>query len=174
MCQWHYKLQLRGEDLRPIRDYLPRTTNDDDALFWATVDQGASDACWPWRGSMSTSGYGLFRRKFAHRIAYERTHGAIRPGMQVDHQCRNRECCNPAHLKQVTAGENRENIDVQANNSSGARGVSWDKRTGRWAAYTHHRGKRIWGGRHLTFQAAEAAARELRNKLHTNNVLDRR
>ena len=39
----------------------------------------------------------------AHCIAYEPAAGAPIPdGFQIDHLCRNRVCCNPAHLEAVT------------------------------------------------------------------------
>jgi len=46
------------------------------------------------------------RTQNAHRVAYVLTHGAIAVGLHVDHLCRNRLCCNPAHLDAVTAREN--------------------------------------------------------------------
>lgn len=34
------------------------------AAFWAKVDRGAGDECWPWKGSIapckSSAGYGVF------------------------------------------------------------------------------------------------------------------
>lgn len=42
----------------------------------------------------------------AHRFAFELERGPIPPGMQLDHVCRMKCCCNPAHLEIVTGAEN--------------------------------------------------------------------
>lgn len=80
--------------------------------FWDRVANRFLFGCWPWIGNINPStGYGRFwihRRCFgAHRIAYELGKGAIKPGMTIDHLCRNRKCVNPEHLEQVT---NRVNV----------------------------------------------------------------
>ncbi len=78
--------------------------------FWAQVDVRSDDECWPWLGNLTQNGYG--RRStdgtqwYAHRRAYELVKGPIPPGLTVDHLCRNKPCCNPAHLEAVTAVEN--------------------------------------------------------------------
>jgi len=46
------------------------------------------------------------RTQNAHRVAYVLAHGPIAAGLHVDHLCRNRLCCNPAHLEAVTVREN--------------------------------------------------------------------
>lgn len=81
--------------------------------FFARVDQsGGPDACWPWTGPAGTGGYGkaTMPRKGgrnAHRVAWYWTHGETDPtGLDIDHLCRNRICCNPAHLEAVTPQEN--------------------------------------------------------------------
>lgn len=71
--------------------------------------------CWIYTGSRD-NGYGrlsvgsttddTFRREYAHRITYTHTFGAIPEGMHIDHLCRVRSCCNPAHLEVVTQREN--------------------------------------------------------------------
>ena len=74
------------------------------------ISQGPAGACWPWQGSLSDHGYGIYRRNgkndYAHRVAYERVNGKLADGMTVDHTCRVRSCVNPDHLEAVTRGDN--------------------------------------------------------------------
>jgi len=66
--------------------------------------------CWEWRGAVSSSGYGSAwadqRAQSAHRVTYELLMGPIPEGLQIDHLCRNKICCNPSHLEPVTCREN--------------------------------------------------------------------
>jgi HNH endonuclease len=88
---------------------MPRTLHTADDI-WTRVDVRADAECWPYLGALTTKGYGQFyfdgRRHQAHRVAYERANGAIPDGLQLDHLCRNRRCCNPSHLEPVTPLEN--------------------------------------------------------------------
>ncbi len=87
--------------------------------FWAKVDRsGGPDACWPFTGARSSTGYGTFEfggTKRAHRVAWMLAVGPIPEGLQLDHLCHNedascvvvsacvhRRCCNPTHLQPVT------------------------------------------------------------------------
>lgn len=67
--------------------------------------------CWEWTGHRNADGYGrtnvrngdgTHRKVLVHRATYEALHGPIPPGLTIDHLCRNRACCNPAHLEAVT------------------------------------------------------------------------
>ncbi len=66
--------------------------------------------CWEWNGSKNEKGYGkmTFRgRQFkVHRFAYSVLVGQIPDGLEIDHKCRRRACCNPDHLEAVTRLEN--------------------------------------------------------------------
>jgi len=79
--------------------------------FWSHVDRsGDIFACWPWTGAIEKTGYGRVKHdgkvRLAHRVAYSIAKGAVPGGLHVDHLCRNRRCCNPAHLEAVTQREN--------------------------------------------------------------------
>lgn len=41
-----------------------------------------------------------------HRYMYQKYKGIIPKGMQIDHLCQNKICCNPEHLELVTPKEN--------------------------------------------------------------------
>jgi len=68
------------------------------------------NGCWIWTGHLHKNGYGKLtwhqKTVTAHRLIYEYYHGQIDPSLTIDHLCRNRACCNPVHLEQVTMKEN--------------------------------------------------------------------
>ena len=75
--------------------------------FWTRVDKSGPNGCWVWLGTKDGSkGYGRLRGTSSHRYAYEALRGPVPDGLQLDHLCRNRICCNPDHLEPVTAREN--------------------------------------------------------------------
>lgn len=80
--------------------------------FWNKVSPCPMTGCWLWTASLKPDGYGRsyeyggHLQRLAHRTAYERLVGPIPADLQVDHLCRVRSCCNPAHLELVTTREN--------------------------------------------------------------------
>jgi hypothetical protein len=68
------------------------------------------NGCWIWTGYVAKDGYGRItvddRPKLAHRIGYALLVGGLDDQLTLDHLCRVRHCVNPAHLEQVTRGEN--------------------------------------------------------------------
>ena len=70
------------------------------------------DGCWEWVGALNGNGYGVTKLTdgfcLTHRAAYESLVGSIPEGLQVDHLCRFKSCCNPAHLEAVTPKVNNE------------------------------------------------------------------
>lgn len=73
-------------------------------------DRGFSSPCWIWQLGLTVKGYGRCRLNGhlrSHRASYEAFVGPIPGGLQIDHLCRIKSCCNPDHLEPVT---NRENV----------------------------------------------------------------
>lgn len=74
-----------------------------------------ADGCWLWTAMVNSRGYaqigvtlspGVTVTRYAHRVAYEATHGPIPDGLVVDHICNVRRCVNPDHLQLLTSQEN--------------------------------------------------------------------
>lgn len=69
--------------------------------------------CWIFTGAIR-NGYGVIgmgprgqcRTFHTHRVMYEQANGQIGQGLEIDHLCRIKSCCNPAHLEAVTHLEN--------------------------------------------------------------------
>lgn len=88
------------------------------ARLWAKVDRDGPvpehrpelGPCWLWTGATTRNGYGHIGCRvhghlttfLTHRVAYVAEHGEVPAGLDLDHLCRNRACCNPAHLEPVT------------------------------------------------------------------------
>lgn len=72
-----------------------------------TID---SNGCWIWQGCCNRGGYGQVnagdKTRLTHRVTYEHYVGPVPDGLELDHLCRVRRCCNPDHLEPVTRSEN--------------------------------------------------------------------
>ena len=81
-----------------------------DERFAEKVVIDEQSGCHEWSGSRDKRGYGRFSREgntgLAHVYAYERQHGSVPDGLELDHLCRNTRCVNPLHLEAVTHREN--------------------------------------------------------------------
>lgn len=118
-CSKHYqRYQKYGSPY-----HIDRTTSGgvDDTIGEAGIRNRAWDkiafepntGCWLWYGTVhrQSGGYGSLRveGKFwsVHRYFYEILVGTIGDGLELDHLCEVRVCCNPDHLEQVTPDENK-------------------------------------------------------------------
>lgn len=73
-----------------------------------TVD--LETGCWIYGGARHANGYGATRwngRLYkTHRLTYQLLRGEVPAGLDLDHLCHVRACCNPYHLEPVTRAEN--------------------------------------------------------------------
>lgn len=65
--------------------------------------------CWLFRGSHNPQGYGQIGKgrrgegqQLTHRVTYTYFRADVPEGLDLDHLCRVRGCCNPWHLEPVT------------------------------------------------------------------------
>jgi len=76
--------------------------------FYKYVDKFKE--CWIWRAGITASGYGVFSLKRkqirAHRMSYMLSKGKIPKGKLIIHNCHNRRCVRPSHLKASTQSVN--------------------------------------------------------------------
>ena len=164
LCKKHYtRLTRTGTTSRP--------TSED--LFWNKVDK--TNECWIWTGHCDTGGYGRFgkRHELTHRYSYRLAYGHLPESpMEIDHQCGNRKCVRPDHLRPVTRKQNQENLrGARRTSKSGVRGVHRHGR--RWIASVGHNNEKVYLGSHETLKGAAEVARSKRNELFTHNDVDR-
>lgn len=83
--------------------------------FWDKVQVVAEASaypgpCWVWQRALSSQGYGTYwhdgATRGAHSVSYKLLVGEFPSLLQLDHLCRIRSCCNPAHLEPVTGQVN--------------------------------------------------------------------
>lgn len=153
--------------------------------FWAKVNKDGpisrlGTPCWLWTAAANNKGpraYGVFaitkkQLVTAHAFSYWLVHGEFVRG--VDHRCFVRLCVNPEHLRHLTNKQNIENRSgLNKNNTSGIRGVTWDKRRGSWMAKVTHLGRTHYAGNYDDLADAEAGVVAKRNELFTHNEMDR-
>lgn len=101
---------VRGEPIRYVRGHYSRVQPSQRRWGYVVEDRGFASPCWVWQLSASKLGYGEARDgkkiRRAHVVYYERVHGPVPDGLELDHLCSVRSCVNPAHLEPVTHTEN--------------------------------------------------------------------
>jgi hypothetical protein len=138
-------------------------------VAWALVN--AADFAWlnQWRWCLHTRGYvcrsvwvgGKCQVILMHRLILGLEHGDKRQG---EHENRNKLDNQRSNLRIAPRGDldNRQNLDPYANNTSGHRGVSWNKANRRWVAHARLGGKRHNLGSFATPEEADRVVKAWR------------
>jgi hypothetical protein len=78
--------------------------------FWKKVIKQPS-GCWEHQGSIGSHGYPQAQPSgLAHRESWKMHNGEIQSGMMVLHNCNNKRCVNPEHLRLGTHKENMDDV----------------------------------------------------------------
>ena len=93
---------------------------------------------------------------FEHRLAWYVTHGYY-PAEFIDHINRVKDDNRITNLRLATRSQNSQNLNMLCNNTSGVRGVTFDKERGLWIAQIKNDGRNIQLGRYETKLEAAAA-----------------
>ena len=77
--------------------------------------------------------------------------------MQIDHEDHNGLNCQKNNLRHCTVSQNHWNSQLYRSNTSGFKGVSWEKESGKWVSYIKFNGKTKNLGRYFSKQQAALA-----------------
>lgn len=119
-------------------------------------------------GSLKPDGYKYIGYKgkvyCAHRVVFYYHHGYLPE--YVDHINHNRSDNRIENLRAATPSENQCNRVLNRNNTSGVKGVTWNKNRNKWQASICFEGKVYNLGRFEKLEDAEAAVAKKRIEVH--------
>jgi len=119
-------------------------------------------------GSINSTGYLITsidsKHYLNHRIIFLWHYGYL--PQYIDHKD-----CNPLNnrienLREATYLQNNCNAKPRADNTSGVKGVSWNKGSKKWQVRVSVNGKQKYFGRYYDINVAKFIAETMRNKYH--------
>ena len=141
----------------------------DGELYWK-VDRYRVKSSGKLAGWIENTGYRrvlIDGKKYQiHRLVYMMHYGFM-PNT-IDHFDGNRLNNKIENLRPATVEENCRNSIRRTNNTSGVKGVFWNKQTAQWRAQIRSKGKRIHIGLFDSINEAENAIKNARTVYHGN------
>ena len=101
----------------------------------------------------------------AHRLAFFYIEG-VWPTNEIDHVDRCRTNNTWVNLREATRSENMFNVGKRKNNTSGVKGVYWNKEKHKFQAQATVRGKQVYLGRYDSLDAAKQAFEKYVTPIH--------
>lgn len=161
---------MKIEELRQALQYEPETG----ILRWKISprnDVNPGDIA----GSLDTEGYVILSFKGhpykAHRLAWMYVHGAL-PDKNIDHINQNKQDNRIANLRLCTNSENHQNTSPPANNTSGHKGVTWNKKDRKWRAQIKLNYRLRYIGSFDSKEQAIAARKQAEKEMHPFRAKD--
>lgn len=105
------------------------------------------------------------KRYYAHRLAWLIYYG-FWPECQIDHINGVRDDNRICNLRIATNMQNQYNAKKPKNNTSGVKGVYWQKQVKKWQAYCDVNGKRYHLGLFSDIERARLSVMKFREKMH--------
>lgn len=106
-------------------------------------------------GTTNTNGHRQVRiegKQFVlHRLAWLYVYGVL-PDKELDHINGDKSDNRIENLREVSHGENMQNLPTYRNNTSGKIGVHYDRNCNKWIARISYKGERIILGVFTTFE----------------------
>lgn len=121
---------LTYDRLRELVDYNPSTGT----FRWRVADRRRKVGQKAGGAALGYWSLGIDKRKYqAHRLAWLYVYGAW-PDGEVDHINRDRQDNRIQNLRLASREQNGANCSLSRSNTSGVKGVTWCKRSGKWKA----------------------------------------
>ena len=128
--------------------FLDKDTGD---LFWK-VKLARSIKVGKLAGCIKPTGYKsvniLGTTYWQHRVVYSMYYDVeLNSNEQIDHVNQNKSDNSPKNLRVATPSQNQHNKKIQKNNTSGHKGICYDKKRNKWRCYVNVDGKKHSLGR---------------------------
>ncbi len=119
-------------------------------------------------GHLTSKGYLRCRVEgrdyLVHRLVYLMHHGYF--PVELDHINGVRDDNRIENLRPATRSDNLCNRGMYSNNTSGVKGVTWDKRSNQWQARIHYQKRSYSLGMFVDLELAELVVSEAKDYLH--------
>lgn len=154
-------MKSRTDELTQCDEFQGITYNKHTGQFFGTKTTNPV-------GRMHNKGYWRITHAnkcyLAHRLAWFFCYG-VWP-KEIDHIDNNKLNNSIGNLREVTHQLNQLNMPLRSNNTSGVKGVNWDKQRKRWRSRVIINGKYFTAGYFKEIKDAEVAIRALRERVH--------
>lgn len=153
--------------IKEVLEYDP-----DSGFFYWRVSLNARAPVGAIAGTLRPDGYIKIQidgvPMMAHRLAWFWVHGVV-PEHEIDHENRVRYDNRIDNLRPATSKQNKENQSLRVTNTSGHKGVHWDKAREKWMAFVVHHRKFKNLGRYDDLNQAIKVAEDARRQLFTHH-----